>query len=604
VDVICIVYLDDILIFSATEPDHLRDVREVLLRLRLWGLYCNPGKCELFVHSVAYLGFIVSTTGISMDPDRINAISQWPTPKAIVHVQEFLGFANYYRRFIEGYSSIVRPLTDMLKGSTDGKHFPSPFSWSEEAQKAFDYLRHAFTTAPVLAHFDPEKRTRVETDASTFAIAAILSQLNEESGAWHPIAFWSRKLISAETRYETHDQELLAIVAAFKHWRHYLSGAEHIVDVVTDHNNLVAFARVKQLNGRQARWAIKLSEFDFEITHRPGTSNTADQLSRRSDYAPKPGETEANLNELLPTLRHKLGRLRGGASAPAHDWALAEANLPLAERPLRLSVSTLTAKAYQGYSDPNQEWDASPEDSEDSGSDYSEGSDSEDTAKAALRDRLDVSTASWQTVPRKIARIAAATLHPVYGEQIPEVYSLDEDPHSRNGADLPMRRLLSELQQTDDFVKEKRKAIETKATRTRQSRDAIGAWHFNDIDDLLQHNNRIYVPNDKSLRAEIISRFHDGFLAGHLGSDRTVDLVQRHYHWPKMEVDIDRYVRTCTECQWSKARRHRPYGKLQSLPIPEGKFQDLSMDFIVDLPPVALRDGRVVNAILVVVDRF
>jgi reverse transcriptase-like protein len=127
VDVIYIVYLDDILIFSATEPDHLRDIREVLLRLRLWGLYCNPGKCELFVHSVAYLGFIVSTTGISMDPDRINAISQWPTPKAIVHVQEFLGFANYYRRFIEGYSSIVRPLTDILKGSTDRKYFPSPF---------------------------------------------------------------------------------------------------------------------------------------------------------------------------------------------------------------------------------------------------------------------------------------------------------------------------------------------------------------------------------------------------------------------------------------------------------------------------------------------
>jgi hypothetical protein len=122
-------------------------------------------------------------------------------------------------------------------------------------------------------------------------------------------------MIPAETRYETHDQELLAIIVAFKHWRHYLSGAAHVIDVLTDHNNLVAFTKLKQLNGRQARWAISLSEYDFAIQHRPGAKNPADAPSRRPDYEPGEKEVTDNLNALLPTLHHKLRLLRGTGSS-------------------------------------------------------------------------------------------------------------------------------------------------------------------------------------------------------------------------------------------------------------------------------------------------
>ena len=156
---------------------------------------------------------------------------------------------------------------------------PGPLELDDEAAEAFRTLLTAFTKAPVLVHYDPTAATKVETDASNFACSGILSQLQSiggENPQWHPVAFWSRKFIPAEQNYETYDQEMLAIVGAFKHWRHYLEGAAHAVRVLTDHNNLKGFMTLKQLNGRQARWATFLAAFDFEIEHRPGKTNPAD----------------------------------------------------------------------------------------------------------------------------------------------------------------------------------------------------------------------------------------------------------------------------------------------------------------------------------------
>jgi hypothetical protein len=174
--------------------------------------------------------------------------------------------------------------------------------WTDAAKKEFNWIKKSFAGAGILAHFDPRKRIRLEMDASKFAIAAILSQLQED-GQWRPVAFWLRKLILAEIRYETHDQELLAIVAAFKQWRHYLEGSTHIVEVLTDHNNLVAFQNIKSLNGRQAQWAIALSGYDFTIAHQPGKKNPANALSRRPDYVPSMDEVNEQAGQLLPTLQ-------------------------------------------------------------------------------------------------------------------------------------------------------------------------------------------------------------------------------------------------------------------------------------------------------------
>ena len=296
-DEFCVVYLDDILIFSNSEEEHIDHVRQVLQRLRQFKLYANPKKCQFLIREVEFLGFIVSTEGVAMDKSRIDTIQNWPRPKTYHEVQVFLGFVNFFRRFIRYYSRLAAPLTGLLQGSVQGRK-SGPLEWGEREEHAFRQLRDAFTEVPILRHFDPTKRTRIETDASDYAVAGILSQLQED-GHWHPVAFWSRKMIAAERNYETHDKELLAIVMVFKQWRHYCEGSFYPIEVLTDHNNLKAFMGLKELNRRQARWAMKLSMFDFTIAHRTGKSNPADAPSRRPDYE----REKAALDKLLPTLQ-------------------------------------------------------------------------------------------------------------------------------------------------------------------------------------------------------------------------------------------------------------------------------------------------------------
>jgi hypothetical protein len=212
----CVVYLDDILIYSETREEHVRHIREVLQRLRKFALFASLKKCFFFRQEVEFLGFIVSTAGVSIDPSRISTVVGWPIPQSYYEVQQFLGLANFFRRFIRQYSRIVAPLTSLLKGSENGRK-SGPFIWGEGELQAFRTIQAAFTQAPVLRHYDPAKPLRLESDASAYAIAAILSQLSDSE--WHPIAFWSRKMSPAECNYETHDQELLAVVCAFKQWR-------------------------------------------------------------------------------------------------------------------------------------------------------------------------------------------------------------------------------------------------------------------------------------------------------------------------------------------------------------------------------------------------
>jgi len=168
-DVFCVAYLDDVLIYTdGTLEDHIRHVRTVLQRLLDRGLYVKLEKCEFHVEETRFLGFIISPTGIKMDPERIATITDWPTPNSIHDIQVFLGFCNFYRRFVVGYSRVVLAITTLLRKTTVA------FRWTSEAQKAFEHLKHLFTQAPLLRHFDPELPIYLYTDASGFAVSGIL----------------------------------------------------------------------------------------------------------------------------------------------------------------------------------------------------------------------------------------------------------------------------------------------------------------------------------------------------------------------------------------------------------------------------------------------
>jgi hypothetical protein len=232
---------------------------------------------------VKYLGFIISTTGTKIDPAKITTIQEWPQPQNVKDVQSFLGFANFYRRFIKGYSSIVAPLTRLTRKDI-------PFAWTSDCAHSFNDLKIAFTTAPILRHFDYDREVIVETDASDFVSAGVLSQY-DDNGVLHPVAFFSRKHSPAECNYEIYDKELMAIVRAFEEWRPELEGALHPIQVLSDHKNLEYFMSTKLLNRRQTRWAEYLSRFNFRIVYHPGKAGgKPNALTRRSGDLPPGGD--------------------------------------------------------------------------------------------------------------------------------------------------------------------------------------------------------------------------------------------------------------------------------------------------------------------------
>ncbi|SMY27937.1 unnamed protein product [Zymoseptoria tritici ST99CH_1A5] len=292
-DDFCSAYLDDVLVFSDTLEEHEQHVRKVIDRLHKAGLPIDIDKSEFHVHETKYLGLIIGREGIRMDPEKVAAVLAWETPTTVKDVQSFLGFANFYRRFVEKFSKVAVPLTALTRmepldpnRDPDKKLPPSstrylPFEWNDACQRAFDDLKDRFTKALVLAYFTPGLETILETDALDFVTAAVLSQRGKDR-TLRPVAYLSKKMSPAKCNYDIYDKELMAIVKAFEEWRPELAADDgELVKVMSDHKNLEHFMSTKVLNRRQARWAEFLSQFNFTISFVSGKSNSkADALTR------------------------------------------------------------------------------------------------------------------------------------------------------------------------------------------------------------------------------------------------------------------------------------------------------------------------------------
>lgn len=213
-DVFCIAYLDDILIYSNIKEEHIYHVGKVLEKLQQAGLYLDINKCDFHTTRVKYLGLIITIDEVEMDSKKIEAITQWKEPRCTKDVQAFLGFANFYRKFISEYSSIAAPLT-RLTHTEQKKNFVYPWTKDDPEQQAFEALKKAFTTASTLAHFDPNLKIWLETDVSNYVVAAVLSQEGSDE-ILRPVAFLSKKMTPAECNYDIYDKELMAIVRAFE----------------------------------------------------------------------------------------------------------------------------------------------------------------------------------------------------------------------------------------------------------------------------------------------------------------------------------------------------------------------------------------------------
>jgi len=276
IDKCVVVYLDDILIYSKSREDHITHLRSVLNILKEQKLYGKMSKCEFFKNSIKFLGYTVSSEGLAVDNKKVEAITSWPKPVSVHDVMSFLGLANYYRRFVHNFAFISLPLTNLL-------HKDIKFQWTSQCDESFKILKNKLSNAPVLSIANPSIPFTVTTDASGFAIGAVLSQPTEDSNIDRPIAYESRKMTPAEMNYPTHEQELLAIIHALKIWRVYLQG-NHF-RIITDHASLRYLQTQPTLSRRQVRWMEFLQEYDFEIIYKPGKENVvADALSRRPDF--------------------------------------------------------------------------------------------------------------------------------------------------------------------------------------------------------------------------------------------------------------------------------------------------------------------------------
>ncbi|SJK99609.1 uncharacterized protein ARMOST_02917 [Armillaria ostoyae] len=447
------IYLDDILIFTKDLDEHRRIVRRVLQKLRENKLFLKAEKCEFEVLETEYLGVIISEGQVRMDPVKLAGIAEWPTPTKKKELQSFLGFTNFYRKFIKNYSKVVRALTQ-LTGNAE-------WTWGATQNQAFQQLKKQMAEDVILAIPTPDRRFRVEADASNGAVGAVLSQ--EQEGKWRPVAFMSKALTATERNYEIYDKELLAIMLALSEWRHYLMGALEDVEIWTDHQNLQYFRKPQKLNRRQARWVTELAKYHFVLKHKPGTANVkADLLSRRSNH--DQGEDDNGDITVL---------------SPEH---------------FRAMIMPTTSETHE---------------------------------------RVRTATRQKELWDKGIA------------------------------ASLEHERGITEK------------------------------------DGILYYDNRVYVPRHSSLWGEIIAQSHDHITAGHPGVAKTRELVQREYWWPKIQKDIEAYVKGCETCQRTKSNTQAKSAPLHPNAIPTEPWTHISVDMVTGLP-----DSNGHDALLVVVDRF
>ena len=285
----CLIYLDDVIIFSTTFEEPLERLGAVFARLKEHNLKLKASKCEFMKSRVTYLGHVVSESGIETDPDKTEAIRTWPIPRSVKDVRAYLGFTGYYRRFIQNYARIARPLNDLLIGHSTCKKGnkkkvkvkKTPFVWTEKQQNAFDTLKEKLMNPPVLAYADYRLPFRLHTDASTTGLGAVLYQ--HQDGQDRVVAYASRSLKTSEKHYPAHKLEFLALKWAITEKFHdYLYGATF--DVVTDNNPLTYVFTSAKLDATGQRWLAELSNYNCSITYRSGKQNSdADGLSRRKD---------------------------------------------------------------------------------------------------------------------------------------------------------------------------------------------------------------------------------------------------------------------------------------------------------------------------------
>jgi hypothetical protein len=562
----CMVYIDDIIIFTEDFASHVKVLDKVLKRLISSNLKVKLSKCEFSRTQLNYLGHVINSRGRMTDPEKVSAVMEMPTPQCAAHIETFLGKVGYYQAFIPDYADLTRPLQQL-------KHMHAEWKWGQTEQNAFDELKKRLSNAPVLRHPDFKRKFILQTDASGYGLGAVLSQVFED-GEEHPIAYASRVLHSCETRYSTIHKEALAIKWGIEHFKQYLTGVRFLVQ--TDHRPLMALPKMKEQNNKLRDIALHLQGYLFDIEYRPGKSNqNADLLSRVRYPVITLSEEKAKKRRavILEAYRQKV--LQSEKDARALDRANKAAVKQVKE------AMKGAGSASKGKTKAEKRTEASKAASEtrtptvgvvgvrsmeDIVAEYVNWRDpcTMDEAAGTPEQRGQALTegampsASLANLQRRGAKATADEAEAMWAN-LPALQRADE-----------WCGMLINYLERDELPVVERLAREILLTRDKYDLDG----------GILVHNpvtgRQLCVP--EVLREAVMFHVHNPPSSGHLGFKKCIYKLTRHYYWPRCYSDLKEYIGKCRECSLNKppARNHRE--QLGERPVPTDVWQYVHMD--------------------------
>ena len=526
-------YVDDVICYSKDLITHKLHLSQLFKILSEAGFTLNPRKCNFCCNKVTYLGYDISAQGLSMTDDYLNAVKLYPQPKNLRDTRGWLGLCNYYRRWIKDLSKIAAPLYNLLKKDTK-------FHFNQECISAFNKMKKAMLSSPVLAHPDFTRPMILTTDASGTGISYILGQRDKETNKEHPIAYGGRSLRAAERRWGITDREGLAVMEGIRAYRHYLQN--NTFEVITDHHALVFIQKLKAPNysgpSRLMRWSLELQGLDFKMTYKPGSKLTsADALSRR-EYPLEKDHFEPVTDEILVRDQPEIASMTPGSQ----------------ENSMTASETKLHDK---------------------------------------LHDMIHDNTTGLNGLMIDYEEITQ--------EMLPQINTIQGEPHEEPIELLNAREDLIQLQKQDGYFGPIYKYI-TKSILPKQAKHArhlIMISQQYDIKDGRLHHfytkrirkkkhgegsqfiSQLAIP--EKLEQDILEAYHELYGGGHLGLDKTYSALRSKYYFPQMYQKCKDFIKWCPKCQLAKPATHKKPAPLHPLPI-EPLFRRWHVDCIGPLP--------------------
>ena len=524
----CLIYLDDVLIYGSNFDEHMSRLDEVFTRIKEAGLKLKPEKCQLLQTCVNFLGHTISAEGILTNPENLAKVKQWPVPTTPTQVRQILGLGSYYRRFLKGYSDLVRPLTLLT-------HKNTPFVWTEDCQKSFDSLKQRLMGSEIMAYPRDQGLYIIDTDASYSQIAGVLSQIQD--GRERVISYGSRTLNKAEKNYCITDKELLAIRHFTEYYRQYLLGRHFLVR--SDHQALTYLFKLKEPKGRIARWIEILSAYDFSIDFRKGPSHgNADALSR----CPDPWDCHCQDTDNLETL--KCGPCK-----------------------------KCRKRYHEMQGVPVDQCDIHPNEIQAASSEQGDESRTQTESIRAVLTRSQAKACSDSK-----CKMADGNLWSSEQDKIKLRTLQENDPdlsvivRALSTGQKPNHSLIVSLGPAARYY--------WSIWDSLSMNDGCAYRHFYRKDGTGSHL-QFLVP--RTLKDEILYQMHNTVISGHLGRKKTLEKLLQRFYWYAVRDDVYMWIMRCDICAANK-RPHRtpraPLGKMQV----GAPFDRLSTDYLGPLP--------------------